>query len=358
MAIQSVQSNESEAIDLLVFGPHPDDLEIGLGGTIAHHTAAGHRVGLCDLTEGELSSNGTPEQRRAEALEAARVLGAAWRENLGWPDGGIDGPSGHDPSGGRLDPPLTCRARSRFPTGTIAIPITSRPARCCGSPHSAAASAATDPTSRRGGPSGSATTSSTTAPRRRLSSMSRRSIDASATRSTAIAASSHPRTKRGRHAADRAHVPAADRKPRRAVRRAGRRRVRRRRRRPRAGRTIRHPEAHAMNIGMVCYASVGGSGVVATELAHALADRGHHVHLHQQRAAVPLASRRARSVVRTQSPCPRIRCFASRSTCWRWPTPSHASPRSSSSTSFTRTTQCRTRPPRISPTRCSRRHMP
>lgn len=78
-----------DAVDLLVFGPHPDDLEIGLGGTIARHTAADHRVGLCDLTEGELASNGTVEQRRAEGTEAARVLGAVWRENLRWPDGGI-----------------------------------------------------------------------------------------------------------------------------------------------------------------------------------------------------------------------------------------------------------------------------
>src|SRR5262249_61106018 len=77
------------ALDLLVFGPHPDDIEIDLGGTVARHTAAGHAVGVCDLTEGELSSNGTREERRAEALEAARVLGAAWRENLRWPDGGI-----------------------------------------------------------------------------------------------------------------------------------------------------------------------------------------------------------------------------------------------------------------------------
>jgi bacillithiol biosynthesis deacetylase BshB1 len=76
-------------IDLLVFGPHPDDLEIGLGGTIARHTASGHTVGLCDLTQGEMSSNGTIDERRAEADEAARVLGAAWRENLRWPDGGI-----------------------------------------------------------------------------------------------------------------------------------------------------------------------------------------------------------------------------------------------------------------------------
>ena len=77
------------SIDILVFGPHPDDIEIGLGGTVACHTAAGHRIGLCDLTRGELSSNGTPEGRQAEAMEAARVLGVAWRENLGWPDGGI-----------------------------------------------------------------------------------------------------------------------------------------------------------------------------------------------------------------------------------------------------------------------------
>jgi N-acetylglucosamine malate deacetylase 1 len=77
------------SVDILVFGPHADDIEIGLGGTVARHTAAGHRVGLCDLTRAELSSNGTPAQREAEAAEAARVLGAEWRENLGWPDGGI-----------------------------------------------------------------------------------------------------------------------------------------------------------------------------------------------------------------------------------------------------------------------------
>jgi bacillithiol biosynthesis deacetylase BshB1 len=78
-------------VDLLVFGPHPDDVEIGLGGTVALHTALGFRVGLCDLTRGELGSNGSPEQREAEAEAARVVLGAAWRVNLQWPDGGIDG---------------------------------------------------------------------------------------------------------------------------------------------------------------------------------------------------------------------------------------------------------------------------
>ena len=81
----------ADRLDLLVFGPHPDDIEIGLGGSIAKHTAAGHRVGLCDLTRGELGSNGTVEERAAEGEAARAVLGAAFRETLAWPDGGIGG---------------------------------------------------------------------------------------------------------------------------------------------------------------------------------------------------------------------------------------------------------------------------
>jgi len=76
---------------VLVFGPHPDDIEIGIGGTVARHVTAGYRVGLVDLTAGEMGTNGTVEERRREADAAAKVLGVAWRENLGWPDGGIDG---------------------------------------------------------------------------------------------------------------------------------------------------------------------------------------------------------------------------------------------------------------------------
>ena len=80
--------------DLLVFGPHPDDLEIGLGGTIARHAATGMTVGLCDLTAGEMGSNGTVEERLAESERARVVLGAAWRENLRLPDRRI----GKDPA--------------------------------------------------------------------------------------------------------------------------------------------------------------------------------------------------------------------------------------------------------------------
>jgi bacillithiol biosynthesis deacetylase BshB1 len=102
------------SLDLLVFGPHPDDLEIGLGGTIAHHASAGFQVGLCDLTAGELGSNGTPDERRREALAAASTLGAAFRENLGWPDGNL--PS--DPAALRPAVDLIRRHRPR----AVAIP--------------------------------------------------------------------------------------------------------------------------------------------------------------------------------------------------------------------------------------------
>ncbi len=84
-----------DPVDLLVFGPHPDDLEIGIGGTIAKHAARGDRVGLCDLTAGELGSNGTVDQRLAEAEAARAVLGARWRINLRWPDRAIGQAADH-----------------------------------------------------------------------------------------------------------------------------------------------------------------------------------------------------------------------------------------------------------------------
>jgi len=82
------------AVDLLVFGPHPDDLEIGVGGIVARHAALGFSVGLCDLTAGELGSNGTADERLKESEAARKVLGAVWRENLRWPDRRI----GKDPA--------------------------------------------------------------------------------------------------------------------------------------------------------------------------------------------------------------------------------------------------------------------
>ena len=60
-------------LDLLVFAAHPDDAEIGMGGTIAKHTQQGRRVGIIDLTYAEMSSNGEVETRQREAEEASRV---------------------------------------------------------------------------------------------------------------------------------------------------------------------------------------------------------------------------------------------------------------------------------------------
>ena len=65
--VTGTPTDEDRPLDLLAFGPHPDDLEIGLAGTIARHVASGQRVGLCDLTAGEMGSNGTVDERLSEA---------------------------------------------------------------------------------------------------------------------------------------------------------------------------------------------------------------------------------------------------------------------------------------------------
>jgi bacillithiol biosynthesis deacetylase BshB1 len=82
-------------VEVLAVGPHPDDIEIGIGGLVAKHAALGHRVGLCDLTAGEMGSNGSVEERLAEAESARQVLGAAWRVNLRLPDRAIGSDAGH-----------------------------------------------------------------------------------------------------------------------------------------------------------------------------------------------------------------------------------------------------------------------
>src|SRR5439155_4269588 len=102
------------SVDLLVFGPHPDDLEIGVGGTIARHVSLGLTVGLCDLTAGDMSTNGTVEERLQECEVARQVLGAAWRENLRWPDRGIGKIPAH------LDEAVAFIRRHR--PATIAVP--------------------------------------------------------------------------------------------------------------------------------------------------------------------------------------------------------------------------------------------
>ena len=70
-------------LDALVIAPHPDDAEIGMGGTILRLRSQGWKVGILDLTSGEPTPLGTLETRRAETSAANEILGDPWRENLG-----------------------------------------------------------------------------------------------------------------------------------------------------------------------------------------------------------------------------------------------------------------------------------
>lgn len=74
-------------LDILVLAAHPDDAELGCGGTIARHVKAGYKVGVADFTLGELGTRGTPQMRKAEAAESAKLLGLTLRTNLNLPDG-------------------------------------------------------------------------------------------------------------------------------------------------------------------------------------------------------------------------------------------------------------------------------
>jgi LmbE family N-acetylglucosaminyl deacetylase len=76
-------------LDVLAFAAHPDDVELCAGGTICRLTDLGYRVGIVDLTRGELGSRGSAEKRMEEAARAADILGLVYRSNLGLPDGDI-----------------------------------------------------------------------------------------------------------------------------------------------------------------------------------------------------------------------------------------------------------------------------
>ena len=76
-------------LDVLAFAAHRDDLEITCGGTLAKLVEQGHSVGACDLTEGEMGTRGSAEERAAEAEEAAKILGLKVRVNVGLPDAGL-----------------------------------------------------------------------------------------------------------------------------------------------------------------------------------------------------------------------------------------------------------------------------
>lgn len=76
-------------LDVLVFAAHPDDAEISMGGTIAKLSSAGLKVGVIDLSKGEMGTRGSVDTRKAEAQKASAILNITQRENLGFKDGGL-----------------------------------------------------------------------------------------------------------------------------------------------------------------------------------------------------------------------------------------------------------------------------
>ena len=74
-------------LDIVAFGAHPDDVELGCAGTILKEISLGRKVGIVDLTRGELGTRGSAEIRHQEATAAANILGVAVRENLDMRDG-------------------------------------------------------------------------------------------------------------------------------------------------------------------------------------------------------------------------------------------------------------------------------
>lgn len=76
-------------VDILAFGAHPDDVELGCGGTLAKLISEGKTVAIVDLTQGELGTRGTAETRAEESAAASEILGIKYRENLKMKDGFI-----------------------------------------------------------------------------------------------------------------------------------------------------------------------------------------------------------------------------------------------------------------------------
>lgn len=115
----------SGPVSVLVVGPHPDDIELFCGGTVARLVASGATVTLVDLTRGERASRGTPELRAEEAARAAEVLGVADRINLGLPDGEVPADGGGLGEGSALRR-LVSVLRARRPELVLSPPARAR----------------------------------------------------------------------------------------------------------------------------------------------------------------------------------------------------------------------------------------
>lgn len=82
-------------LDILAFGVHPDDVELGCGGTLIKHVKQGKKVGIIDLTLGQLGTRGTVEKRLQEAQKAGKIIGVTTRENLEMEDGFFENDAAH-----------------------------------------------------------------------------------------------------------------------------------------------------------------------------------------------------------------------------------------------------------------------
>ena len=89
-SLPSGQSPESLALDILAIAAHRDDVEQTCGGTLLKAAQRGQRTGILDLTQGEMGTRGTAEDRAREAADAAKILGASWRQALDIPDGRVE----------------------------------------------------------------------------------------------------------------------------------------------------------------------------------------------------------------------------------------------------------------------------
>ena len=107
------------AVDVLAVGPHPDDVELLCGGTLARCADQGYRTGILDLTRGETGTRGNAELRAAEAQIAAGILGVSVRLNAGLPDAAIENSrtaSGED--GSTLASPASGRGSGTWPASS------------------------------------------------------------------------------------------------------------------------------------------------------------------------------------------------------------------------------------------------
>ena len=149
-------------LDALVIAPHPDDAELGMGGTIVRLIGQGWTVGILDLTSGEPTPLGSLEIRAAETAAATAALGDPWRRNLGpaQPEPGAD--PAPPPGPGRGLPRGPARGSCSPPSGKTPTPTTPRRPSSSRTPGSGASSPrATSPASRSTRP-GSSTTSAST----------------------------------------------------------------------------------------------------------------------------------------------------------------------------------------------------